>query len=122
MVARAGSSSDKAVSRQSSPAVRALSFQVLIKCLIVVTSDVSILSSWFAGLSGELQTVLRMMLAPKPCERPTVSELLALSSVRKRRWKRRIYLMFAEITLTLASICQVGGYTLIFGVQMMKCI
>lgn len=49
------------------------------------------------------------MLAPKPCERPTVSELLALSSVRKRRWKRRIYLMFAEIALTLASICQVGG-------------
>uniref|UniRef100_A0A3Q3CKD3 non-specific serine/threonine protein kinase n=1 Tax=Haplochromis burtoni TaxID=8153 RepID=A0A3Q3CKD3_HAPBU len=35
------------------------------------------------GLSEELQTVLQMMLAPEPSERPTVSELLALPSVRK---------------------------------------
>lgn len=60
-----------------------------------------------AGLSEELQTVLRMMLAPEPSERPTVSELLALPSVRKRRWRRRIYLMAAETMLTLASLCQV---------------
>lgn len=63
--------------------------------------------SVLAGLSTELQTVLRMMLAPEPSERPTVSELLALPSVWKHRWKRRIYLMVAETTLTLASLCQV---------------
>lgn len=61
----------------------------------------------FAGLSTQLQTVLRMMLAPEPSERPTVAELLALPSVWKHRWKRRIYLMVAETALTLASICQV---------------
>ncbi len=61
----------------------------------------------FAGLSAELQTVLRMMLAPELSERPTVSELLALPSVWKHRWKRRIYLMVIETTLTLASLCQV---------------
>lgn len=61
----------------------------------------------FAGLSTQLQTVLRMMLAPEPSERPTVSELLALPSVWKHRWKRRIYLMVAETVLTLASVCQV---------------
>lgn len=60
-----------------------------------------------AGLSEELQTVLQMMLAPEPSERPTVSELLALPSVRKRRWRRRMYLMAAETMLTLASLCQV---------------
>uniref|UniRef100_A0A3B4GJM5 non-specific serine/threonine protein kinase n=1 Tax=Pundamilia nyererei TaxID=303518 RepID=A0A3B4GJM5_9CICH len=59
------------------------------------------------GLSEELQTVLQMMLAPEPSERPTVSELLALPSVRKRRWRRRMYLMAAETMLTLASLCQV---------------
>lgn len=48
-----------------------------------------------------------MMLAPEPSERPTVSELLALPSVWKHRWKRRIYLTVAETALTLASFCQV---------------
>lgn len=65
------------------------------------------MSSIFAGLSAELQIVLRMMLAPEPSERPTVSELLALPSVWKRSWKRRIFLMVAETALTLASIYQV---------------
>uniref|UniRef100_A0A672IW22 non-specific serine/threonine protein kinase n=1 Tax=Salarias fasciatus TaxID=181472 RepID=A0A672IW22_SALFA len=60
-----------------------------------------------SGLSAELQTVLRMMLAPEPSTRATVSELLALPSVRKRRWKRRLYLMVVETVLTLASLCQV---------------
>lgn len=59
-----------------------------------------------SGLSDELQTVLRMMLAPDPSDRPTVSELLALPSVWKHRWKRRIYLMVAEAVLTLVSLCQ----------------
>ncbi|XP_041828942.1 membrane-associated tyrosine- and threonine-specific cdc2-inhibitory kinase [Melanotaenia boesemani] len=58
------------------------------------------------GLSVELQSILQMMLAPEPSERPTVSELLALPSIRKHRWKRRIYLMAAETILTLASLCQ----------------
>ncbi|KAF0025401.1 hypothetical protein F2P81_022282 [Scophthalmus maximus] len=58
------------------------------------------------GLSTELQTVLQMMLAPEPSERPTVSELLDLPSVRKHRWKRRIYLMVTETVLTLASLFQ----------------
>lgn len=59
-----------------------------------------------SDLSAELQTVLQMMLAPEPSARATVPELLALPSVRRRRWKRRIYLMFAETMLTLASLCQ----------------
>ncbi|XP_040922697.1 membrane-associated tyrosine- and threonine-specific cdc2-inhibitory kinase [Toxotes jaculatrix] len=63
-------------------------------------------SEFTSGLSTELQTVLQMMLAPEPSDRPTVSELLALPSVRKHRWKRRIYLMVAETMLTLASLCQ----------------
>lgn len=63
-------------------------------------------SEFTGGLSVELQSVLRMMLAPEPSERPTVSELLALPSVWKHRWKRRISLMVAEATLTLASLCQ----------------
>ncbi|XP_029311607.1 membrane-associated tyrosine- and threonine-specific cdc2-inhibitory kinase [Cottoperca gobio] len=63
-------------------------------------------SEFTRGLTTELQTVLRMMLASEPSERPTVSELLALPSVRKHRWKRRIYLMLAETTLTLVSLCQ----------------
>uniref|UniRef100_A0A3B5KRY3 non-specific serine/threonine protein kinase n=1 Tax=Xiphophorus couchianus TaxID=32473 RepID=A0A3B5KRY3_9TELE len=58
-------------------------------------------SEFTNGLSVELQSVLRMMLAPQPSERPTVSQLLALPCVRKRRWKRRIYLMVAETMLTL---------------------
>lgn len=64
-------------------------------------------SEFTSGLSAELQAVLRMMLAPEPSERPTVSELLSLPSVRKHRWRRRIYLMVAETTLTLLSFCQV---------------
>uniref|UniRef100_A0A3B5KTF3 non-specific serine/threonine protein kinase n=1 Tax=Xiphophorus couchianus TaxID=32473 RepID=A0A3B5KTF3_9TELE len=64
-------------------------------------------SEFTNGLSVELQSVLRMMLAPQPSERPTVSQLLALPCVRKRRWKRRIYLMVAETMLTLVSFCQV---------------
>ncbi|XP_070707551.1 membrane-associated tyrosine- and threonine-specific cdc2-inhibitory kinase [Pempheris klunzingeri] len=63
-------------------------------------------SEFTSSLSAELQAVLRMMLAPEPSERPTVSELLALPSVWKRRWKRRIYLMVVEASLTLASLCQ----------------
>lgn len=47
------------------------------------------------------------MLAPEPSERPTVSELLAFPSVRKHRWKRRIYLVVVETMLTLVSLCQV---------------
>ncbi|XP_067433142.1 membrane-associated tyrosine- and threonine-specific cdc2-inhibitory kinase-like isoform X1 [Thunnus thynnus] len=63
-------------------------------------------SQFTSGLSAELQTVLRMMLAPEPSDRPTVSELLALPSVRKHRWKRRICLLLAETMLTFASLCQ----------------
>ncbi|KAM4525165.1 membrane-associated tyrosine- and threonine-specific cdc2-inhibitory kinase isoform 1-T3 [Odontesthes bonariensis] len=62
------------------------------------------------GLSAELQSVLKMMLAPKPSERPTVSELLALPFVRKHRWKRNIYLIVTETMLTLASLCQFVVY------------
>ncbi|XP_017294813.1 membrane-associated tyrosine- and threonine-specific cdc2-inhibitory kinase [Kryptolebias marmoratus] len=63
-------------------------------------------SEFTNGLSVELQSVLRMMLTPEPSERPTVSELLALPSVRKHRWKRRIYLTVAEAMRTLVSLCQ----------------
>lgn len=63
-------------------------------------------SEFTRGLSTELQTVLRMMLAPDPSERATVSELLALPSVWKHRWKRRLSLLLAETTLKLASLCQ----------------
>ncbi|KAK5905931.1 hypothetical protein CgunFtcFv8_001841 [Champsocephalus gunnari] len=65
-------------------------------------------SEFTSGLSAELQAVLRMMLAPEPSERPTVSELLSLPSVRKHRWMRRIYLVVAETTLTLLSFCQLA--------------
>ncbi|XP_077359137.1 membrane-associated tyrosine- and threonine-specific cdc2-inhibitory kinase [Festucalex cinctus] len=58
------------------------------------------------GLSTDLQKVLQMMLSPEPSDRPTVRELLALPAVSKRRWKRRIYLMFAETVLALAFFCQ----------------
>ncbi|KAF7659522.1 hypothetical protein LDENG_00296160 [Lucifuga dentata] len=63
-------------------------------------------SEFTSTLSAELQTVLRMMLAPKPTERATVSELLSLPSVRKHVWKRRIYLLFTEAMLMLASLFQ----------------
>ncbi|XP_068160772.1 membrane-associated tyrosine- and threonine-specific cdc2-inhibitory kinase [Antennarius striatus] len=59
-----------------------------------------------SGLSAELQTILRMMLAPDPTLRPKVSELLSIPSVCKHRWKRQIYLMVAEAVLTLVSFCQ----------------
>ncbi|XP_061666598.1 membrane-associated tyrosine- and threonine-specific cdc2-inhibitory kinase [Syngnathoides biaculeatus] len=59
-----------------------------------------------SGLSTELQKVLQMMLTPEPSDRPTVPELLALPSVRKRMWKRRAYLFLAETVLTLAFFCQ----------------
>ncbi|XP_008302285.1 membrane-associated tyrosine- and threonine-specific cdc2-inhibitory kinase [Stegastes partitus] len=75
-------------------------------------------SEFTNGLSDELQTVLRMMLAPEPSERPTVSELLALPCVRKRRWKRRIYLMVAETLLSLASLCQL---VVCFGCRLLSC-
>lgn len=65
----------------------------------------------FAGLSGELQSVLQMMLNPEPSERPTVSELLGLPSVWRYRWKRRVYLTLTEAAQTLASICQVRSCT-----------
>ncbi|XP_028287803.1 membrane-associated tyrosine- and threonine-specific cdc2-inhibitory kinase [Parambassis ranga] len=62
------------------------------------------------GLSTELQTVLQMMLVPEPSERPTVSELLDLPSVRKHRWKRHIHLKAIETMLKLASLCQFVAY------------
>ncbi|KAM7370847.1 hypothetical protein PAMP_010361 [Pampus punctatissimus] len=74
-------------------------------------------SQFTNGLSVELQTVLRMMLAPEPSDRPTVSELLALPSVRKHRWKRRICLMLAETMLTFASLCQL---ILCFGCRLLS--
>lgn len=70
-----------------------------------------------SGLSSEFQSVLRMMLAPDPLERPTVSELLSLPCVRKRRWKRRIYLMINETVLAMASLCQLAvcyGWKVLF--------
>ncbi|XP_076007758.1 membrane-associated tyrosine- and threonine-specific cdc2-inhibitory kinase [Genypterus blacodes] len=67
----------------------------------------SLPSEFTSALSVELQTVLRMMLAPEPTHRASVSQLLALPSVRKQRWKRRGCLLFREAVLTLASLCQV---------------
>lgn len=60
------------------------------------------------GLSSEFQTVLKMMLTPEPSKRPTVSELLSLSCVKNRRWKRHIYLMITETVLALTSLCQMA--------------
>ncbi|PWA16667.1 hypothetical protein CCH79_00017483, partial [Gambusia affinis] len=74
-------------------------------------------SEFTNGLSVELQSVLRMMLAPEPNERPTVSQLLALPCVRKRRWKRRIYLMVSETMLTLVSLCQ---FVVCFGCKLLS--
>lgn len=106
MEERAGNSSGKAASPQSSPVVRSTLCKVFINDCIIFISILT-MSIWSAGLSAELQAVLRMMLAPEPSERPTVSELLSLPSVRKHRWMRRIYLVVAETTLTLLSFCQV---------------
>ncbi|KAJ0060597.1 hypothetical protein NL108_016586, partial [Boleophthalmus pectinirostris] len=58
------------------------------------------------SLSPEFQTVLKLMLTPEPSKRPTVSELLSLPCVRKRRWKRRIYLTVTETVLALIFLCQ----------------
>uniref|UniRef100_UPI003AB0BAC9 membrane-associated tyrosine- and threonine-specific cdc2-inhibitory kinase n=1 Tax=Centroberyx gerrardi TaxID=166262 RepID=UPI003AB0BAC9 len=63
-------------------------------------------SEFTNALSTELQTVLRMMLAPEPSERATVTELLCLPSVRRHRWRRRISLLLSEAMLTLTSLCQ----------------
>ncbi|KAM4595942.1 membrane-associated tyrosine- and threonine-specific cdc2-inhibitory kinase-like, partial [Polymixia lowei] len=54
-----------------------------------------------SALSTELQTVLRMMLAPEPSERATVSDLLSLPSVRRRRWRRCVSLLLHEAMLML---------------------
>ncbi|XP_072312064.1 membrane-associated tyrosine- and threonine-specific cdc2-inhibitory kinase [Eucyclogobius newberryi] len=59
-----------------------------------------------SGLSSEFHTVLQMMLAPEPSKRPTILELLALPCVKKRIWKRRIYLTITETVLALTSLCQ----------------
>ncbi|XP_034426231.1 membrane-associated tyrosine- and threonine-specific cdc2-inhibitory kinase [Hippoglossus hippoglossus] len=74
-------------------------------------------SEFTSSLSTELQTVLKMMLVPEPSERPTVAELLALPSVRKHRWKRRIYLVVTETLLTLTSLCQL---VLCFGCRLLS--
>ncbi|XP_014902211.1 membrane-associated tyrosine- and threonine-specific cdc2-inhibitory kinase [Poecilia latipinna] len=74
-------------------------------------------SEFTNGLSVELQSVLRMMLDPEPNERPTVSQLLALPCVRKRRWKRRIYLMVVETMLTVVSFCQ---FVVCFGCKLLS--
>ena len=117
MVERAGNISDKAASPQSLPAVGStflLSPREL-SCFIYL-DDLWPRRPVSAGLSTELQTVLKMMLVPEPSERPTVAELLALPSVRKHRWKRRIYLVVTETLLTLTSLCQVSFQTLTFWV------
>ncbi|XP_055006095.1 membrane-associated tyrosine- and threonine-specific cdc2-inhibitory kinase isoform X2 [Boleophthalmus pectinirostris] len=69
-----------------------------------------------SGLSPEFQTVLKLMLTPEPSKRPTVSELLSLPCVRKRRWKRRIYLTVTETVLALIFLCQAAcfGWRVLF--------
>lgn len=110
MAERAGNSLDKAASPQKLPAVRFSFFSVFRLSHYLYSNDFLLVfttPSVLAGLSSELQTVLRMMLAQDPSERPTVSKLLALPSVWKHRWKRRIYLMIVEAMLTVVSCCQV---------------
>nr|XP_029485571.1 membrane-associated tyrosine- and threonine-specific cdc2-inhibitory kinase isoform X2 [Oncorhynchus nerka] len=58
------------------------------------------------GLSVELQTVLRMMLAPEQSVRATVPELLTLPVVRRHRWRRHVSLFLRETLLTLVTFCQ----------------
>lgn len=60
------------------------------------------------GLSVELQTVLRMMLAPELSVRATVPELLTLPVVRRHRWRRNVSLLLRETLLILVTFCQVG--------------
>ncbi|XP_019963300.1 membrane-associated tyrosine- and threonine-specific cdc2-inhibitory kinase [Paralichthys olivaceus] len=74
-------------------------------------------SEFTSSLSTELQAVLKMMLVPEPSERPTVAELLALPSVRKHRWKRRIHLVVTETVLTLTTLCQL---VLCFGCRLLS--
>ncbi|XP_041740036.2 membrane-associated tyrosine- and threonine-specific cdc2-inhibitory kinase [Coregonus clupeaformis] len=58
------------------------------------------------ALSVELQTVLRMMLAPEVSVRATVPELLNLPVVRRHRWRRHVSLLLRETLLTLVTFCQ----------------
>ncbi|XP_010902152.2 membrane-associated tyrosine- and threonine-specific cdc2-inhibitory kinase isoform X1 [Esox lucius] len=63
-------------------------------------------SEFTNALSVELQTVLRMMLAPEPSVRATVPELLSLPVIRRHMWRRRISLLLHETLLTLVCLCQ----------------
>ncbi|KAG5263076.1 hypothetical protein AALO_G00282260 [Alosa alosa] len=63
-------------------------------------------SEFTNGLSPELQRVLRLMLAPEPCGRPSAERLLALPSVRKHSWRRHICLLLHESLHTLLSYSQ----------------
>ncbi|XP_056152593.1 membrane-associated tyrosine- and threonine-specific cdc2-inhibitory kinase isoform X2 [Lampris incognitus] len=58
------------------------------------------------ALSAELQAILKMMLAPDPSQRATVTELLSLPSVRGHMWRRRLYLLLIEAMLKLVSLYQ----------------
>ncbi|KAG7492194.1 hypothetical protein MATL_G00011900 [Megalops atlanticus] len=64
-------------------------------------------SEFTNALSAELQSVLRMMLAPDASERATVSQLLALPVVRRQRWKRQVSLILTESLLFLFSLCEI---------------
>ncbi|XP_061086771.1 membrane-associated tyrosine- and threonine-specific cdc2-inhibitory kinase [Conger conger] len=63
-------------------------------------------SAFVNGLSGDLQSVLRMMLSPDPSMRATVPQLLALPMVRRWRWRRQVSLFLGESLLFLFSLCQ----------------
>ncbi|KAJ8414202.1 hypothetical protein AAFF_G00050720 [Aldrovandia affinis] len=65
------------------------------------------------ALSSELQSVLRMMLSPDPSARATVPQLLALSVVRRQRWRRKVSLLLTESLLFLFSFCQEGVSSLL---------
>lgn len=58
-------------------------------------------------LSSELQSVLKMMLAPEPSARATVLQLLTLPAVRRQRLKRQVSLFLLESLLFFFSFCQV---------------
>ncbi|XP_064180639.1 membrane-associated tyrosine- and threonine-specific cdc2-inhibitory kinase [Anguilla rostrata] len=66
----------------------------------------SLPSEFVNGLSGDLQSVLRMMLSPDPSKRATVPQLLALPVVRRQRWRRQVSLLLTESLLFLFSLCQ----------------
>ncbi|XP_023646832.1 membrane-associated tyrosine- and threonine-specific cdc2-inhibitory kinase [Paramormyrops kingsleyae] len=57
-------------------------------------------------LSSELQSVLKMMLAPEPSARATVLQLLTLPAVRRQRLKRQVSLFLLESLLFFFSFCQ----------------